>query len=133
MVGADNNSKEGTYLQRKGNPMKEIRSYVDPLHISRKLKTGSGEFIYFSLNELARNFKWDMSQMPITLKILLESIVRNMDGHLITEEDVKNMGALNRGGNKEIPFMPARVIMQDFTGVPAIVDLAVMRDAISDL
>jgi len=133
MVGADNNSKEGTYLQRKGNSMKEIRSYVDPLHISRKLKTGSGEFIYFSLNELARNFKWDMSQMPITLKILLESIVRNMDGHLITEEDVKNMGAWNRGGSKEIPFMPARVIMQDFTGVPALVDLAVMRDAISDL
>ena len=113
--------------------MSEMRTYSDPLHITRELKTGSGTFHYFSLSELARNLKWDISRMPVTLKILLESIVRNIDGILITQEDVKRMGGWQEGATEEIPFMPARVIMQDFTGVPAIVDLAVMRDAISDL
>lgn len=113
--------------------MVEMRSYSDPLHITRELKTVSGIVRYFSLSELARNLKWDISRMPVTLKILLESVVRNIDGTLITEEDVKRMGGWIEGATEEIPFMPARVIMQDFTGVPAIVDLAVMRDAISDL
>ena len=113
--------------------MVEMRSYSDPLHITRELKTVSGTVRYFSLSELARNLKWDISRMPVTLKILLESVVRNIDGTLITEEDVKRMGGWIEGATEEIPFMPARVIMQDFTGVPAIVDLAVMRDAISDL
>ncbi len=113
--------------------MAEMRTYSDPLHIARELKNGAGTFHYFSLSELARNLKWDISRMPITLKILLESIVRNIDGILITQEDVKRMGGWQEGATEEIPFMPARVIMQDFTGVPAIVDLAVMRDAISDL
>ena len=110
-----------------------MRAYSDPLHITRELKTVSGTVRYFSLSELARNLKWDISRMPVTLKILLESVVRNIDGTLITEEDVKRMGGWIEGATEEIPFMPARVIMQDFTGVPAIVDLAVIRDAISDL
>lgn len=113
--------------------MVEMRAYSDPLHITRELETVSGTVRYFSLSELARNLKWDISRMPVTLKILLESVVRNIDGTLITEEDVKRMGGWIEGATEEIPFMPARVIMQDFTGVPAIVDLAVMRDAISDL
>ena len=113
--------------------MKEMKSFGDSLHVTRKLKTGSGEFLYYSLNETAALYSWDIASMPLTLKILLESIVRNVDGRLITEEDVKKMGGWNTGSSQEVPFMPARVIMQDFTGVPAIVDLAVMRDAVTDL
>ncbi len=113
--------------------MKEKRSYTDALNIIRELHTASGTFWYFSLNELASSLGWDISRMPVSLKILVESVVRNIDGRLITESDVKKMGGWIEGAREEIPFMPARVIMQDFTGVPAIVDLAVMRDAFAEL
>jgi aconitate hydratase len=113
--------------------MKERRTYRDALHIIRELHTSSGTFRYYSLSELARALGWNISRLPVTLKILLESMVRNVDGKLITESDIERMGGWTEGAREEVPFMPARVIMQDFTGVPAIVDLAVMRDALAEL
>jgi len=75
----------------------------------------------------------DLSRMPVTVKILLESVLRHLDGQNVTEEHlaslIDRLGALQG----EFPFMPARVLMQDFTGVPAVVDLAAMRDAIAQL
>ena len=76
----------------------------------------------------------DLSRLPHTIKILLESLLRNCDGYSITEEHV--LGLANwqaQGSRREIPYKPARVILQDFTGVPALVDLAAMRDAMSEL
>ena len=80
----------------------------------------------------------DLSRMPVTVKILLENVLRHAGGGIVRESDVAALaawrpGAAASGAEIEIPFMPARVIMQDFTGVPAVVDLAAMRDAMADL
>src|SRR5205809_4794768 len=76
-----------------------------------------------------------LDRMPFSIRILLESVLRNVDGELVTEADVKNLAAWNAAGPKdvELPYMPARVILQDFTGVPAVVDLASMRGAVKRL
>ncbi len=77
----------------------------------------------------------DLGRAPVTLKILLENALRNAGGGIVREEDVTALGAWRPGGagEAEIPFMPGRVVLQDFTGVPAVVDLAAMRDAMADL
>ena len=71
--------------------------------------------------------------LPYSIKVLLESVLRNMDGHVVTEADVRAVAAYDakKVGNVEIPFTPGRVVMQDFTGVPAVVDLAAMRAAMA--
>jgi aconitate hydratase len=108
-------------------------AYIDPFEVTRELRTDAGVFRYFSLPELGRVLDWPMKRLPVSLRVLLESVARNMDGSLIGEDDVRRMGGWLDGKREEIPFMPARVIMQDFTGVPALVDLAVMRDALEEL
>src|SRR4249920_454022 len=77
----------------------------------------------------------DLARLPITIKILLENLLRNAGGPMVRAEDVETLLAWKPGqpAEAEIPFMPARVLLQDFTGVPAVVDLAVMRDAMADL
>jgi aconitate hydratase len=74
-------------------------------------------------------------KLPFSIKVLLEAVLRNLDGELVTEQDVRNLGAWNAAAPKdvELPFRPARVILQDFTGVPAVVDLASMRAAVKRL
>jgi aconitate hydratase len=76
-----------------------------------------------------------IDQLPYSIRILLESVLRNCDGHSVTEEDVRNLASYNPAdpAKVEIPFKPARVVLQDFTGVPAVVDLAAMRAAMSRL
>ena len=75
------------------------------------------------------------SGLPVTVRILLENLLRHAGGGIVAERDVETLGAWRPGAaaEAEIPFMPSRVIMQDLTGVPAVVDLAVMRDAMADL
>ncbi|HEX7492547.1 MAG TPA: aconitate hydratase AcnA [Candidatus Limnocylindrales bacterium] len=82
----------------------------------------------------------DLDHLPVTIKILLENVLRHAGGGIVREEDVATLAAWKPGaaaapgaGEIEIPFMPARVILQDFTGVPAVVDLAAMRDAMAEL
>jgi aconitate hydratase A / 2-methylisocitrate dehydratase len=77
----------------------------------------------------------DLGRSPVTLKILLENVLRHAGGGVVDAADVEALAAWRpgAGGEAEIPFMPARVILQDFTGVPAVVDLAAMRDAMADL
>ncbi|MEJ2636074.1 MAG: aconitase family protein, partial [Calditrichia bacterium] len=89
------------------------------------------EYLYFSLPELERKGLTRLSRLPFSIRILLENILRNEDGRLISEEDVMKLAKYDskKIEKTEIPYMPARVILQDFTGVPAIVDLAAMRDA----
>src|SRR5512144_814061 len=76
-----------------------------------------------------------LDRLPFSIKVLLEALLRNTDGYLVTVEDVKRLAAWNPADPvpSELPFMPARVIMQDFTGVPCVVDLAAMRDAVIQL
>jgi len=72
--------------------------------------------------------------LPYSVRVLLEGALRNLDGFLISEEDVRTIAGWTAEGERgEIPFRPSRVILQDFTGVPAVVDLAALRDAMVDM
>src|SRR6201996_5472381 len=98
-----------------------------------ELKVGDRTYEIYRLDALQSKF--DVARLPFSLKILLENLLRNEDGETITARDVEALAKWNakEEPSKEIAFTPARVIMQDFTGVPAIVDLAAMRDAMGEL
>jgi aconitate hydratase A / 2-methylisocitrate dehydratase len=89
----------------------------------------------FRLDRLEKAGLGAISKLPYSIKVLLESLVRNIDGEAITEEHVRNLARWSgtSSGQSEVPFKPARVILQDFTGVPAVVDLAAMRSAVKRL
>ena len=98
----------------------------------RTFLTGSGtEASYYSLPALKELGIADVSRLPISIRIVLESVLRNVDGRKVSENDVKNLANWNAKapGDYEVPFTVARVVLQDFTGVPLVVDLAAMRDA----
>ncbi len=107
----------------------------DPFGAHQLLKTDSiGSVSYYSLSRLEAAGAANVSKLPYTIKILLESLLRNCDGDVITQEHVLSVANWQpHGARYEIPFKPARVILQDFTGVPALVDLAAMRDAMKRL
>lgn len=107
----------------------------DPFGSRAELSTAEGKAAYFSLERLEAENIGPVMSLPVTIKILLESVLRHCDGKLIREQDVVALASWNpQGGNQaEIPFMPARVLLQDFTGVPALVDLAAMRQAVQRL
>ena len=92
-------------------------------------------YIIFRLDPLAKLPGAAIDRLPFTLKILLENLARNEDGAFVKREDVEALAKWDatRGAQKEIAFRPARVLLQDFTGVPAVVDLAAMRDALAQL
>ena len=108
----------------------------DTLKTRRNLKVGSKTFEYFSLKALEKQkgFK-GLGRLPFSLKVLLENLMRHEDGRSVTTEDIKDLAkwVKDRKSTREIAFRPARVLMQDFTGVPAVVDLAAMRDAMEAL
>jgi len=89
----------------------------------------------FSLPAFAREVGIDLSRLPFSIRVMLENLLRNEDGRFVRADDIRALATPRneRPGEKEIAFTPARVLMQDFTGVPAIVDLAAMRDAMSKL
>ncbi|YCM44130.1 aconitate hydratase [Verrucomicrobiaceae bacterium 227] len=98
----------------------------------RTFKTGAGlEATYYSLSALKELGIADVSRLPVSIRIVLESVLRNVDGRKVSESDVKNLANWNAKapGDYEVPFTVARVVLQDFTGVPLVVDLAAMRDA----
>ncbi len=86
---------------------------------------------YFSLNELGRALNRDLTRLPFSIRVLLENLLRLEDGRLVTADDVRALAdwTANQLPEKEIPFIPARVLLQDFTGVPVLVDMAALRDA----
>jgi aconitate hydratase len=98
-----------------------------------KLSVGDKTYEIFRLDALQPKF--DIARLPFSLKILLENLLRNEDGESIKAKDIEALASWNASEepSQEIAFTPARVVMQDFTGVPAIVDLAAMRDAMRDL
>ncbi len=97
----------------------------------RMLKTPEGQFAYHSLSHLDNSGFSGIDRLPYCIRILLENLLRQEDGVLTTSADIEKMAAWKPDGNiaGEVPFMPARVLLQDFTGVPAVVDMAAMRDA----
>ncbi|MCR9136778.1 MAG: aconitate hydratase AcnA [Alphaproteobacteria bacterium] len=109
---------------------------LDSFNCRSTLKVGDAEYTYFSLTEAEKNGLDGISALPFSMKVLLENLLRNEDGRSVTKEDIQNVAHwLNDKGTagKEIAYRPARVLMQDFTGVPAVVDLAAMRDAMKTL
>src|SRR5438477_480835 len=108
----------------------------DSLKARRTLDVDGKRYDYFSLNAAAKAAGLgDISRLPVSLKILLENLVRLENGRTVTVDDIKAVGAWlqNKSSDREIAFRPARVLMQDLTGVPAVVDLAAMRQAMLDL
>jgi aconitate hydratase len=89
--------------------------------------------VLYRLEAVERAGLGPISQLPFSLKILLESLLRNCDGRVITDEDITALARWNPKAAREIPFKPARVLLQDFTGVPTVVDLAAMRAAVKRL
>ncbi|HJS06665.1 MAG TPA: aconitase family protein, partial [Pirellulales bacterium] len=107
----------------------------DPFGARDTFDTGSGRAALYRLSKLESAGIAPVSQLPFSLRILLESLLRNCDGYEVTEQDVRNLATWNAAApaEVEIPFKPARVVLQDFTGVPCVVDLAAMRSAMQRL
>ncbi len=99
------------------------------------MDTAGGSALIYRLDRLEKSGVGNISHLPFSIKVLLEAVLRHCDGELVTEEDVQSLARWNAKtpAAREVPFKPARVILQDFTGVPAVVDLAAMRSAMKRL
>ena len=96
--------------------------------------SGGGQGVIFRLQALEDQGLTKLAKLPFSIRVLLEAALRNHDGFLVTDDDVKAIaGWQPQAERNEIPFIPARVILQDFTGVPAVVDIAACRNAVVDL
>ncbi|HQY87411.1 MAG TPA: aconitase family protein, partial [Tepidisphaeraceae bacterium] len=105
---------------------KKVSSMQNSLGAASKLQTKAGDFTIYKTSVLG-----DTSKLPFSIKVMLESLVRNHDNFIVNNDDVQNLFKYNAKspGTREVPFKVARVILQDFTGVPCVVDLAAMRHA----
>src|SRR5215510_8642084 len=108
----------------------------DEFKTLRKFDAGKGrEALFFSLPALGEQGIGKISRLPVSIRIVLESVLRNCDGEKVRRKDVETLANWNAKSpaNAEIPFVVARIVLQDFTGVPLIVDLAAMRSAVQRL
>ncbi|MEM7398181.1 MAG: aconitase family protein, partial [Pseudomonadota bacterium] len=108
---------------------------LDSFKCRRTLKVGKREYEYFDLKVAEKAGLHGVGNLPFSLKVLLENLLRYEDGRTVTSDDIRALAewVQNKRSDREIAFRPARVLMQDFTGVPAVVDLAAMRDAVAKL
>ncbi|HEY7296462.1 MAG TPA: aconitate hydratase AcnA [Xanthobacteraceae bacterium] len=108
---------------------------LDSFRCCKPLKVGSKTYAYYSLAAAEKNGLKGISRLPVSMKILLENLLRNEDGRSVTKQDLQAFAQWlkTRNSERDVAFRPARVLMQDFTGVPAVVDLAAMRDAMAAL
>jgi aconitate hydratase len=108
---------------------------LDSFRCRKTLTSGGRQYEYFSLPDAEANGLAGISKLPYSLKVLLENLLRFEDGNTVTADDIRAMAQwlADKNSTREIAFRPARVLMQDFTGVPAVVDLAAMRDAMTAL
>ncbi|HEX9882110.1 MAG TPA: aconitase family protein, partial [Hyphomicrobium sp.] len=109
---------------------------LDSFKCRKTLASGGKTYTYYSLPEAEKNGLAGVSKLPFSMKVLLENLLRHEDGRSVTKADIDAVAAWLRDKGKagtEIGFRPARVLMQDFTGVPAVVDLAAMRDGMKQL
>ena len=113
---------------------KNTNIWTNSFNVRKELQTKSGTVYYYSLPELSKQYP-SVAKLPYSIKILLEAALRQVDGFVIQDSDVKSILEydVKNVKDQEIPFKPARVLMQDFTGVPGVVDLAAMRNTIASL
>jgi len=98
------------------------------------LKTSHGDYVIYRLDALEKAGLVNLAKLPFSIRVMLEAALRQCNDQEITQADVRNIAAWKPQGERPgIPFLPARVVMQDFTGVPAVVDLAAMRAAVARL
>ncbi|MCA9082246.1 MAG: aconitate hydratase, partial [Planctomycetaceae bacterium] len=104
---------------------------ANPFGAEAKISTAAGEFTIHRIQKLTEQGLGEMDALPFSIRVLVEACLRNCDDFIVSQEDVKNVAAWNATdvGEVEIPFKPGRVVLQDFTGVPAVVDLAALRAA----
>ncbi|MBL9032055.1 MAG: aconitate hydratase AcnA [Phycisphaerae bacterium] len=108
---------------------------ASPFNAKKTLTVRGTTFTYFDLGALVQQRIGHVERLPFSIKVLLESMLRHVDGFVVTQDDVVGLANWNAKSpaKEEIPFMPGRVVLQDFTGVPCVVDLAAMRDAMARL
>ncbi len=106
---------------------------TDPFNARDSFETGNGPAAIYRLSRLEDAGLGEISKLPYSVRILLEAVLRCCDGYVVTQEDVKKLASWQAAApaKSEIPFLPSRVVLQDFTGVPAVVDLAAMRSAMA--
>ncbi|RPI01967.1 MAG: aconitate hydratase AcnA [Calditrichaeota bacterium] len=111
------------------------QKFMDIFGVKSKLEAGQGTVYYYALEKLEQAGYGSVSNLPFSIKVLLESVTRNCNNYDVTTDAVKNLAGWTprQTSTTELPFKPARVLLQDFTGVPAVVDLAAMRSAMSRL
>src|SRR5882762_9027384 len=114
---------------------KPAMTSLDSFKCAKTLTVGTKTYVYYSLPEAEKHGLRGISRLPFSLKVLLENLLRNEDGRTVTKEDIQAFAQWlkTKSLDRDIAFRPARVLMQDFTGVPAVVDLAAMRDAMVTL
>ena len=107
---------------------------LDSLKSKSKITIGSRSYYFFDLKKATKELNINLNELPNVIKVIFENLLRKEDGKNVTLKSIKNLLKYLRGdiSSEEILFYPSRVLMQDFTGVPAIVDLAAMRDALND-
>ena len=112
-----------------------VSTSLDSFKCRRTLKVGKREYDYFDLKVAEKAGLDGISRLPFSLKVLLENLLRHEDGRSVSADDIRAVAdwLKEKRSDREIAFRPARVLMQDFTGVPAVVDLAAMRDAVTTL
>src|SRR4051794_28586090 len=112
-----------------------VMTSLDSFRCCKPLKVGSKTYAYYSLAAAEKNGLKGISRLPFSMKVLLENLLRNEDGRSVSKPDLLAVAQWlkAKSSEREIAFRPARVLMQDFTGVPAVVDLAAMRDAMTKL
>jgi len=115
--------------------MSSRRKKIDPFHARDTFDTGTGQASLYRLTRLEDAGLTRVADLPFSIRILLESVLRNCDGFEVREQDIRDLAGWQAQAptRKETPFKPARVLLQDFTGVPCVVDLAAMRSAMSRL
>jgi aconitate hydratase len=115
--------------------MSATHAPLDTFKSRKSLKVGSRSYEYYSLPDAERNGLAGLSRLPLSLKVLIENLLRHEDGRSVTASDIRAVveWLKTKSSTREIAYRPARVLMQDFTGVPAVVDLAAMRDAMKGL
>jgi aconitate hydratase len=108
-----------------------VQAKVDPFNVQDTIDTPEGPMTIYRLDRLEKNGFSNIAGLPFSIKVILEALLRNLDNNEITLSDVEGLANWNaiKISQQELPFKPARVVMQDFTGVPAVVDLAAMRSA----
>src|SRR5947209_1710227 len=108
---------------------------LDSFKCRKILKVGTKSYVHYSLPAAEKNGLRGISRLPFSMKVLLENLLRHEDGRTVTKDDIQAVAKWlkTKSSDREIAYRPARVLMQDFTGVPAVVDLAAMRDAMTTL